>query len=70
MTQRWLNRCIKRFNETEPLYGYSQSLFPIVQGCTYKDLRREAAKFVADKGADGMLSVDWLLVNLQKSCMK
>ena len=52
MTQRWLDRCIKRFNETEPLYGYEQSLFPIVQGCTYKDLRSEAAKFVADKGAD------------------
>lgn len=40
MTQRWLDRCIKRFNETEPLYGYHQSLFPIVQGCTYKDLRQ------------------------------
>ena len=53
LTQRWLDRCIKRFNETEPLYGYHQSLFPIVQGCTYKDLRREAAKFVADKEADG-----------------
>lgn len=53
MTQRWLDQCIKRFNETEPLYGYEQSLFPIVQGCTYKDLRSEAAKFVADKGADG-----------------
>ena len=53
MTQRWLDRCIKRFNETEPLYGYNQSLFPIVQGCTFKDLRQEAAKFVADKGADG-----------------
>lgn len=53
MTQRWLDRCIRRFNETEPLYGHSQSLFPIVQGCTFKDLRREAAKFVADKGADG-----------------
>ena len=53
MTQRWLDRCFKRFNETEPRYGYNQSLFPIVQGCTYKDLRREAAKFVADKGADG-----------------
>lgn len=53
LTERWLDRCIKRFNETEPLYGYDQSLFPIVQGCTYKDLRREAAKFVADKGADG-----------------
>ena len=53
MTQRWLDRCIKRFNETEPLYGHSQSLFPIVQGCTYKDLRQDAAKFVADKNADG-----------------
>ena len=53
MTQRWLDRCIERFNETKPLYGYNQSLFPIVQGCTYKDLRQEAAKFVADKGADG-----------------
>ena len=53
LTQRWLDRCIKRFNETEPLYGHEQSLFPIVQGCTYKDLRSEAAKFVADKGADG-----------------
>ncbi len=53
MTQRWLMRCLKRFNETEPLYGYEQSLFPIVQGCTYKDLRSEAAKFIADIGADG-----------------
>ena len=53
MTQRWLDRCIKHFNETEPLYGHSQSLFPIVQGCTFKDLRRDAAKFIADKGADG-----------------
>ena len=53
MTQRWLDRCIKRFNETEPLYGYDQTLFPIVQGCTFKDLRSDAAKFVADKGAAG-----------------
>ena len=53
LTQRWLERCVKRFRETEPLYGYEQSLFPIVQGCTYKDLRREAAKHVADIGADG-----------------
>ena len=53
LTQRWLDRCLKRFQETEPLYGHSQSLFPIVQGCTYKDLRREAAKYIADKGADG-----------------
>ena len=53
MTQRWLDRCLKRFNETEALYGYQQTLFPIVQGCTYKELRKEAAKFIADKGADG-----------------
>ncbi|MBQ6188254.1 MAG: tRNA guanosine(34) transglycosylase Tgt [Prevotella sp.] len=53
LTQRWLDRCVKRFNETEPLYGYEQSLFPIVQGCTYRDLRIDAAKHVADKGADG-----------------
>ena len=53
MTHRWLDRCIKRFNETQPLYGYNQTLFPIVQGCKYKDLRQESAKFVADKGADG-----------------
>jgi queuine tRNA-ribosyltransferase len=44
---------VKRFRETEPLYGYDQCLFPIVQGCTYKDLRTEAAKYVADLGADG-----------------
>ena len=53
LTQRWLDRCLKRFEETSPLYGYDQCLFPIVQGCTYKDLRTEAAKYIADKGADG-----------------
>lgn len=53
LTERWLERCFKRFNETEPHYGYNQSLFPIVQGCTYPDLRRDAAKRVADYGADG-----------------
>jgi len=53
LTQRWLDRCLKRFQETKPLYGHQQSLFPIVQGCTFKELRREAAKHVADKGADG-----------------
>ncbi|MCR5313896.1 MAG: tRNA guanosine(34) transglycosylase Tgt [Bacteroidaceae bacterium] len=53
LTERWLDRCIKRFNETEPKYGYNQSLFPIVQGCTYKDLRQKAAENVAKKGADG-----------------
>ena len=53
LTHRWLDRCFKRFNETEPLYGYSQCLFPIVQGCTFRDLREQSAEFVASKGADG-----------------
>lgn len=53
LTHRWLDRCFKRFNETEPLYGYSQTLFPIVQGCTYKDLRRQSAEYIASKEADG-----------------
>lgn len=53
LTERWLDRCIKRFDETEPKYGYQQSLFPIVQGCTYKDLRQHAAENVASKNADG-----------------
>ena len=52
MTHRWLDRCLKRFNETEPLYGYNQTLMPIVQGCKYPELRRESAKYIADKGAD------------------
>ena len=49
LTQRWLERCIKRFNETEPLYGHRQTLFPIVQGCKYPDLRREAALHVCEQ---------------------
>lgn len=53
LTERWLDRCVKRFNETEPKYGYQQSLFPIVQGCVYPDLRTRAAENVASIGADG-----------------
>ncbi len=53
LTQRWLERGWKRYKETEGHYGYSQAYFPIVQGCVYPDLRREAAKHVADLGADG-----------------
>ncbi len=53
LTERWLDRCIKRFDETEGLYGYRQSLFPIVQGCVYPDLRKRAAENVAAKGCDG-----------------
>ncbi|MDE6117951.1 MAG: tRNA guanosine(34) transglycosylase Tgt [Duncaniella sp.] len=53
LTQRWLKRGWKRYKETEGKYGYSQAYFPIVQGVVYPELRREAAKFVADLGADG-----------------
>ena len=53
LTLRWLKRGWDRYQSTEGLYGYSQAYFPIVQGCTYPDLRRESAKFVTDLGADG-----------------
>ena len=50
---RWLHRGWDRFKSTEGLYGYRQTFFPIVQGCTYTDLRRQAAEEVAALGADG-----------------
>lgn len=53
LTERWLDRCWNRFHTTEPKYGYQQSLFPIVQGCVYPDLRIRAAEKVAEKNADG-----------------
>lgn len=53
LTMRWLKRGWDRYKSTEGLYGYRQAYFPIVQGCVYPDLRREAAKAVADYGADG-----------------
>jgi len=53
LTHRWLDRCIKYMAETEPKYGHQQSLFPIVQGSTYKDLRKESAEFVASRNMPG-----------------
>ena len=53
LTERWLDRCINRFSETESPYGFNQSLFPIVQGCVYPELRKQAAENVAAKEADG-----------------
>lgn len=53
LTHRWLDRCIARFNETEGLYGYKQTLFPIVQGSVYKDLRIQSAEKIASCGAEG-----------------
>jgi queuine tRNA-ribosyltransferase len=53
MTHRWLDRCFNRIHETDPLYGYEQTLFPIIQGSTYEDLRNESAEYIARKNADG-----------------
>ncbi len=53
MTHRWLDRCIAHLDKVPPKYGYEQSLFPIVQGSTFKDLRIQSAKYIASKGADG-----------------
>lgn len=53
LTHRWLDRCLKRVNETEPLYGYEQFLFPIVQGSTYHELRKQSAEYIASKEAEG-----------------
>ncbi len=53
LTHRWLARCVKHKNESEPLYDYTQSLFPIVQGSTFKDLRKESAEFIAGMDCDG-----------------
>jgi queuine tRNA-ribosyltransferase len=53
LTHRWLDRCISHFLSTQPQYGYSQALFPIVQGSTYVDLRKKSAEFIASKNADG-----------------
>ena len=52
MTHRWLDRCIKRFDETEPKYGYQQTLLPIVQGSVYKDLRKISAEYIANAGRE------------------
>ncbi|QIH32129.1 tRNA guanosine(34) transglycosylase Tgt [Sphingobacterium sp. DR205] len=53
MTHRWLKRCVDRFDSTDPLYGYDQTLFPIVQGSVYKDLRIKSAETIASFNRDG-----------------
>ena len=53
MTHRWLNRCITHLEKTPFKYGYTQAFFPIVQGSTYKDLRKQSAEFIASVGAEG-----------------
>ncbi|MBV4356967.1 tRNA guanosine(34) transglycosylase Tgt [Pinibacter aurantiacus] len=53
LTHRWLDRCFTQFNSTPDKYGYTQNLFPIVQGSTYKDLRKASSEYIASKGATG-----------------
>ncbi len=53
ITHQWLARCMSRFKETDPHYGYEQSLFPIVQGSTFRDLRIKSAEVIAGYNADG-----------------
>jgi queuine tRNA-ribosyltransferase len=53
LTHRWLTRCVQHHSNSEPLYGHNQSLFPIVQGSTFADLRKESAEFIANMECDG-----------------
>lgn len=53
LTHRWLDRCVTQFEQTSPLYGYTQNLFPIVQGGTFKDLRKASCEYIASKEATG-----------------
>lgn len=53
LTHKWLARGVKHFDETEPLYGYNQTFFPIVQGCTYKDLRQKSAEYISSLNREG-----------------
>lgn len=53
MTHRWLDRCVTQMNSTPNKYGYNQTLFPIVQGSVYPDLRKQSAEYIASVGADG-----------------
>ena len=53
LTERWLDRCFNQYHKTSPKYGHYQSLFPIVQGCSYPDLRTKAAENVLQYNADG-----------------
>jgi len=53
LTHQWLNRCFQHFNATDPHYGYDQTLFPIVQGSVYPDLRKQSAEYIASMNAEG-----------------
>ena len=53
MTHRWLDRCVNHLEKVDPFYGFNQTLFPIVQGSTFKDLRKQSAEYIASVGAEG-----------------
>lgn len=53
LTHQWLDRCLVQFEKSPPLYGFTQALFPIVQGSTFKDLRKQSAAFIAEKNCEG-----------------
>ena len=53
LTHRWLDRCFDRFETTSPLYGYTQNLFPIVQGGIHRDLRKQSCEYIISKNATG-----------------
>lgn len=53
LTHRWLDRCLTQFNQTPAKYGYTQNLFPIVQGGTFKDLRKQSCEYISSKDAPG-----------------
>lgn len=53
LTHRWLKRCVDHFRATDPVYGYEQTLFPIVQGSVYKDLRMQSAEYIASMQCEG-----------------
>jgi len=53
LTHRWLDRCFHQFDSTSPKYGYTQNLFPIVQGAAYKDLRKQSCEYISSKNATG-----------------
>lgn len=69
MTHAWLDRCVRRFMETEPLYGYSQALFPIVQGSVYADLRKVSAEKIASVEVAGGCAIGGLSVGEPKETM-
>lgn len=70
LTQRWLERCVKRFDSTEPLYGYHQSLFPIVQGCTSGICGKRQRNTLFLLIERDMQSGDWLLGKRLRSCTR